>query len=179
MVAGGDHYRASGRIASRPSPEPPGRRRRHQRLVPAHGSDAGPVRVVYFSSVSENTHRFVQKLGLPAIRIPLHGRIEVAGALCVDPAHLRWRAANAPDPDAGAMCPSRSSRFEQRTQPIADPRCHRGRQHQLRCRILLRGACRVPQVRGAVSVSIRIDGTAEDVAAVRAGLADFWADPAF
>src|SRR5207245_11774506 len=33
--------------------------------------------VVYFSSVSENTHRFVEKLGLPAIRIPLHGRIEV------------------------------------------------------------------------------------------------------
>ena len=33
--------------------------------------------LVYFSSVSENTHRFVEKLGLPAIRIPLHGRIEV------------------------------------------------------------------------------------------------------
>ena len=33
--------------------------------------------LVYFSSVSENTHRFVQKLGLPAARIPLHGRIEV------------------------------------------------------------------------------------------------------
>ncbi|MGB3664389.1 class Ib ribonucleoside-diphosphate reductase assembly flavoprotein NrdI, partial [Mycolicibacter algericus] len=33
--------------------------------------------LVYFSSVSENTHRFVQKLQLPAIRIPLHGRIEV------------------------------------------------------------------------------------------------------
>lgn len=33
--------------------------------------------LVYFSSVSENTHRFVEKLGLPATRIPLHGRIEV------------------------------------------------------------------------------------------------------
>ena len=33
--------------------------------------------LVYFSSVSENTHRFVEKLGWPAIRIPLHGRIEV------------------------------------------------------------------------------------------------------
>src|SRR5258708_19978007 len=32
--------------------------------------------LVYFSSVSENAHRFVEKLGLPAIRIPLHGRIE-------------------------------------------------------------------------------------------------------
>ena len=36
--------------------------------------------LVYFSSVSENTHRFVQKLGYPAdrvTRIPLHGRVEV------------------------------------------------------------------------------------------------------
>lgn len=28
--------------------------------------------VVYFSSVTENTHRFVEKLGLPSARIPLH-----------------------------------------------------------------------------------------------------------
>ena len=28
--------------------------------------------VVYFSSVSENTRRFVDRLGLPASRIPLH-----------------------------------------------------------------------------------------------------------
>ena len=30
--------------------------------------------LVYFSSASENTHRFVQRLGLPATRIPLHDR---------------------------------------------------------------------------------------------------------
>ena len=30
------------------------------------------MRVVYFSSASENTHRFVQKLGVDAERIPLH-----------------------------------------------------------------------------------------------------------
>ncbi|WP_421841202.1 class Ib ribonucleoside-diphosphate reductase assembly flavoprotein NrdI [Mycobacterium sp.] len=33
--------------------------------------------LVYFSSVSGNTHRFVEKLGIPATRIPLHGRIQV------------------------------------------------------------------------------------------------------
>ena len=27
--------------------------------------------VVYFSSATENTHRFVQKLGFPSARIPL------------------------------------------------------------------------------------------------------------
>ncbi len=30
------------------------------------------ARIVYFSSASENTHRFVKRLGLPATRIPLH-----------------------------------------------------------------------------------------------------------
>lgn len=30
------------------------------------------AQIVYFSSVSGNTHRFVEKLGLPAQRIPLH-----------------------------------------------------------------------------------------------------------
>lgn len=30
------------------------------------------MQVVYFSSASENTHRFVQKLGVEAARIPLH-----------------------------------------------------------------------------------------------------------
>ena len=30
------------------------------------------MHLVYFSSASENTHRFVQKLGVDAARIPLH-----------------------------------------------------------------------------------------------------------
>ena len=30
--------------------------------------------LVYFSSVSENTHRFVEKLGIPAHRIPLYAK---------------------------------------------------------------------------------------------------------
>lgn len=32
--------------------------------------------IVYFSSVSGNTERFVEKLGLPAVRIPLRPRVE-------------------------------------------------------------------------------------------------------
>jgi len=30
--------------------------------------------LVYFSSISGNTHRLVEKLGLPAVRLPLHTR---------------------------------------------------------------------------------------------------------
>lgn len=44
--------------------------------VGATGSDSGPrlvaSRLIYFSSASGNTHRFVGKLGLDAERIPLH-----------------------------------------------------------------------------------------------------------
>ncbi|KMY23287.1 protein involved in ribonucleotide reduction [Actinobaculum suis] len=32
--------------------------------------------IVYFSSATGNTHRFVQKLGMPAVRIPIHTREE-------------------------------------------------------------------------------------------------------
>ena len=36
--------------------------------------DAGDVDIVYFSSVSGNTARFVEKLGRPAARIPLYAK---------------------------------------------------------------------------------------------------------
>jgi protein involved in ribonucleotide reduction len=32
------------------------------------------ARLIYFSSASNNTHRFVEKLGLDAVRLPLHTR---------------------------------------------------------------------------------------------------------
>lgn len=34
------------------------------------------ARLIYFSSASNNTHRFVEKLGLDAVRLPLHTRDE-------------------------------------------------------------------------------------------------------
>ncbi|SIS02617.1 class Ib ribonucleoside-diphosphate reductase assembly flavoprotein NrdI [Williamsia sterculiae] len=49
-------------------------------VEPSRRSAAQPT-LVYFSSVSENTHRFVAKLGLPAVRIPVTGD---ARALTVD-----------------------------------------------------------------------------------------------
>ena len=65
--------------------------------------------LVYFSSVSENTHRFVQKLGLPAIRIPLHGRIRRSTSrtcwCCRPTAAAERRRMSTP----AGTCPSRSS----------------------------------------------------------------------
>ena len=39
--------------------------------MPAPDVDPDAVRIVYFSNVSENTKRFVDRLGLPALRLPL------------------------------------------------------------------------------------------------------------
>ena len=43
--------------------------------MPASGSGSGPL-LVYFSSASENTHRFVGRLGYRSARIPLRRRDE-------------------------------------------------------------------------------------------------------
>ena len=75
--------------------------------------DVSRRNLVYFSSVSENTHRFVQKLGVLATRIPLHGRIEVDEPyVLVLPTYGGGR----PTPNirilkTAATSPSRSSRF--------------------------------------------------------------------
>ncbi|QCT22521.1 class Ib ribonucleoside-diphosphate reductase assembly flavoprotein NrdI [Jejubacter calystegiae] len=42
------------------------------------------TRLVYFSSTSENTHRFIQRLGLPALRIP----VDEAQPLCVSEPYI-------------------------------------------------------------------------------------------
>lgn len=44
--------------------------------APQGAAESAPAHVVYFSSVSENTHRFVHKLGLRALRIPLRPKRE-------------------------------------------------------------------------------------------------------
>ena len=36
--------------------------------------------IIYFSSVSENVHRFIQNLGLPATRLPLYAKEETVRA---------------------------------------------------------------------------------------------------
>lgn len=40
--------------------------------------------LVYFSSSSENTQRFIERLGLPAVRIPLNERERIQVASLVD-----------------------------------------------------------------------------------------------
>ena len=142
----------------------------------AMGTTAGTL--VYFSSVSENTHRFVMKLGVPAIRIPLRGRIEVDQPyVLVLPTYGGGRAA----PDLDLMSNAAGYVPKQVIAFLNDP-------HN---RALIRGVIAAgnnnfgPEFAFAGNVISRkcdvpylyrfeLMGTPDDVDAVREGLADFW-----
>ena len=140
--------------------------------------DGGPVQVVYFSSVSENTHRFVQKLGLPAIRIPLHGRVEVADPYVLILPTYGGGKANGPDPDAGGYVPKQVIAFLNNEHNrslirgvIAAGNTNFGAEFCYAGNVVSR-KCGVPFL-----YRFELMGTAEDVEAVRDGLADFWKGP--
>lgn len=132
--------------------------------------------LVYFSSVSENTHRFVQKLGLPAIRIPLHGRIEVDEPyVLVLPTYGGGH--KTPDPSAGGYVPKQVIAFLNNEHNrsllrgvIAAGNTNFGAEFGYAGEVVSR-KCGVPYL-----YRFELMGTADDVEAVRAGLADFWKD---
>lgn len=127
--------------------------------------------LVYFSSVSENTHRFVTRLGLPAQRIPLRAKDE---ALVVQDEYVLVLPTYGGGREGGAV-PKQVIRF------LNDP-------HN---RSLLRGViaagntnfgeayciagdivaakCQVPYL-----YRFELLGTDQDAARVREGLAQFW-----
>lgn len=144
--------------------------------------DGGPVRVVYFSSVSENTHRFVQKLELPAVRIPLRGRIEVQEPyVLILPTYGGGKANGTdvdPDSHAGGYVPKQVIAFlnDEHNRSlirgvIAAGNTNFGAEFCYAGDVVSR-KCGVPYL-----YRFELMGTAEDVEAVRAGLADFWGDP--
>jgi protein involved in ribonucleotide reduction len=147
-------------------------------MVPNGGmSEGGPVRVVYFSSVSENTHRFVQKLGLPCIRIPLKGAIEVEEPFVLILPTYGGGRANGPDPEAGSYVPKQVIAFLNNEHNrlllrgvIAAGNTNFGAEFCYAGNVVSR-KCGVPYL-----YRFELMGTAEDVDSVRAGLADFWAD---
>jgi protein involved in ribonucleotide reduction len=138
--------------------------------VSSHGG------LVYFSSVSENTHRFVQKLGLDATRIPLHGRIQVHEPyVLVLPTYGGGHAT--PDINAGGYVPKQVIAFlnDQHNRSllrgvIAAGNTNFGAEFCYAGDVVSR-KCEVPYL-----YRFELMGTEDDVAAVRAGLADFWKD---
>jgi protein involved in ribonucleotide reduction len=140
--------------------------------------DGGRARVVYFSSVSENTHRFVQKLGLPAVRIPLRGRIEVDEPYVLILPTYGGGKANGPDSNAAGYVPKQVIAFlnDEHNRSlirgvIAAGNTNFGAEFCYAGNVVSR-KCGVPFL-----YRFELMGTAEDVEAVRAGLAEFWADP--
>jgi len=132
--------------------------------------------LVYFSSVSENTHRFVQKLGIPATRIPLQGRIEIDQPyVLVLPTYGGGRAA--PDINAGGYVPKQVIAFLNNEHNrallrgvIAAGNSNFGSEFCYAGEVVSR-KCGVPYL-----YRFELMGTHEDVQAVRTGLADFWKD---
>jgi len=143
-------------------------------------SEGAPVRVVYFSSVSENTHRFVQKLDLPAIRIPVKGAIEVEEPyVLILPTYGGGRA-NGPDPEAGSYVPKQVIAFLNNEHNrsllrgvIAAGNTNFGAEFCYAGDVVSR-KCEVPFL-----YRFELMGTVDDVEAVRAGLNDFWKSASF
>jgi protein involved in ribonucleotide reduction len=134
----------------------------------------GSGHLVYFSSVSENTHRFVQKLGLPATRIPLHGRIEVDQPyVLVLPTYGGGH--KTPDPNAGGYVPRQVIAFlnDEHNRSllrgvIAAGNTNFGAEFGYAGEVVSR-KCGVPYL-----YRFELMGTDDDVRAVRGGLAEFW-----
>ena len=143
-------------------------------------SEGAPVRVVYFSSVSENTHRFVQKLDLPAIRIPVKGAIEVEEPyVLILPTYGGGRA-NGPDPEDGSYVPKQVIAFLNNEHNrsllrgvIAAGNTNFGAEFCYAGDVVSR-KCNVPFL-----YRFELMGTVDDVEAVRAGLNDFWKSASF
>ena len=135
--------------------------------------------LVYFSSVSENTHRFVQKLGLPATRIPLHGHIEVDEPyVLILPTYGGGRATpNSSNIEDGGYVPKQVIAFLNNEHNrsllrgvIAGGNNNFGAEFAYAGNVVAR-KCGVPYL-----YRFELMGTPDDVDAVRAGLANFWAD---
>ena len=136
-----------------------------------------PVRVVYFSSVSENTHRFVQKLGMPAIRIPLRGSIEVDEPYVLILPTYGGGKANGPDPENGGYVPKQVIAFlnDEHNRSlirgvIAAGNTNFGAEYCYAGNVVS-AKCGVPFL-----YRFELMGTTDDVFAVREGLAQFWKD---
>ena len=137
--------------------------------------------LVYFSSVSENTHRFVQKLEMPATRIPVLGRIEnpefvTEPYVLVLPTYGGGHA-NGPDPDRGGYVPKQVIAFLNDEHHrslirgvIAAGNTNFGAEFGY-AGVVVSRKCGVPFL-----YRFELMGTTDDVYAVREGLTDFWKD---
>ncbi|MFT4231933.1 MAG: class Ib ribonucleoside-diphosphate reductase assembly flavoprotein NrdI [Leucobacter sp.] len=127
--------------------------------------------LVYFSSVSGNTRRFVEKLGRPALRIPLRPRDE---PLVVADPYVLLLPTYGGGPETRAV-PKQVIRFlndernrKQLRGVIAAGNTNFGEAYGIAGDIVAR-KCRVPFL-----YRFELFGTPDDVTAVQEGLEQFW-----
>ena len=128
--------------------------------------------IVYFSSVSENTHRFVEKLGLTAQRIPLRLKDE---PLVVTDEYVLILPTYGGGTTRGGAVPKQVIRFLNDTRNrslirgvIAAGNTNFGEAFCLAGEIVAK-KCDVPYL-----YRFELLGTDQDVIRVREGLAQFW-----
>ena len=138
---------------------------------PTHPDDVAEARIVFFSSVSGYTARFIQKLGLPALRIPLY-RHETP--LRVDQPYVLITPTYGGGDGHGAV-PKQVIRFlnDEHNRGlirgvIAAGNTNFGDAYCLAGDIIAR-KCAVPHM-----YRLELFGTPEDVENVRTGLDRFW-----
>ncbi len=131
--------------------------------------------VVYFSSVSENTHRFVEKLDVRAQRIPVHDR---DATLTVDEQYVlitpTYGGGRSTTSIGGGYVPKQVIRFLNDPHNrslirgvIAAGNTNFGEEYGMAGEIIA-SKCRVPYL-----FRFELMGTADDVDRVRDGLAEF------
>lgn len=129
------------------------------------------TKLVYFSSVSGNTRRFIDKLGIPAARIPLHAK---EPALTVDEPFVLVTPTYGGGDGRGAV-PKQVIRFlndeKNRTLirgVIAAGNTNFGKAYGLAGDIIS-AKCHVPNL-----YRFEVFGTPDDVRVVHEGLESFW-----
>jgi protein involved in ribonucleotide reduction len=137
-------------------------------LPPGSSTDA---QLIYFSSASENTHRFVEKLGLEAARIPLHTNNETIYALrpfvLILPTYGGESGRNSIPPQVIKFLNQERNRSLLRGV-IGAGNTNFGTTYCLAADKIA-AKCHVPSL-----YRFELMGTSEDVARVREGLEDFW-----
>ncbi|MGC4932955.1 class Ib ribonucleoside-diphosphate reductase assembly flavoprotein NrdI [Gordonia sp. DT30] len=141
-------------------------------------TDTTPL-VVYFSSVSDNTHRFVEKLGVRAVRIPLLDRARIESFRVDEPYVLicpTYGGGRSSSAVGGGFVPKQVIRFLNNPHNrsliravIAAGNTNFGEEFCLAGDIISR-KCRVPYL-----YRFELMGTEYDVSRVRDGLAEFGA----
>jgi protein involved in ribonucleotide reduction len=140
-------------------------------IPPEHCPD-----LVYFSSASENTRRFVERLERPATRIPLRprleGRIRVSRPyVLVVPTYGGGERAGAVPKQVGAFLNDPANRGLLRGV-IAAGNTNFG-EHYCLAGPIIAAKCRVPEL-----YRFELLGTRRDIDRVEAGLDRFWAETA-